>query len=66
MRMLDQEIAVEHARVAQMLQNGRVYLGILLQPGVSGKLKKGQQREAADRGNHRQTRRLWRRGGYDH
>ena len=47
-RVLDHQVAIQRAGIAQMLQDRRVDLRVLLQPGVSGKLEEGQQREAAD------------------
>src|SRR5947209_7774811 len=43
--MLDQDVVTQNRGVAQMLQDRHVNLAVLLQPGMAGKLKKGQQRE---------------------
>ena len=44
-RVLHQDVVAQDRGVAQMLQDGDVDLAILLQPGVAGKLKEGEQRE---------------------
>ena len=43
--VLHQDVVAQHGGVAQVLEDGDVDLGILLEPGVAGELEKGQQRE---------------------
>ena len=52
-RVLHDQVAIENGGIAQMLEDRRVDLRVLLQPGVARELKEGQQRESADRGTHR-------------
>src|SRR5471030_2176588 len=44
-RMLHQDVVTKKRGVAQMLQDRHINLAVLLQPGMAGKLKKGQERE---------------------
>ena len=53
MWLLHQNLIAQHGRVAQMLQNGDVDLGILLQVRVAGELEKREQRERQSGGGGR-------------
>src|SRR5258706_4270 len=44
-RLLHYDVIPQRVRIAQVLQDGRINLRVLLQPGVSRKLIKGKKRE---------------------
>src|SRR4029077_9145242 len=44
-RMLYQDVVAQDGGVAQVFEYGDVDLAILLEPGVAGELKEGEQRE---------------------